>query len=145
MLLPERMRFGVVLLALITFLSALPMAWSQEVTANIVGTIKDPSGAPVPGVTVIATDTARGACLQGVAAHLDTRNVVSAHIVGLCRVDRAPGSIGGNHGDAGNRRPAGVFYGAYNVRGYFLAPSHRQGGQKSNQGKKDNAKPHPFW
>jgi hypothetical protein len=56
----QRMRFGVVLLALITFLAALPMAWSQEVTANIVGTIKDPSGAPVPGATVIATDTARG-------------------------------------------------------------------------------------
>ena len=56
----QRMRFGVVLLALITFLAALPMAWSQEVTANIVGTIKDPSGAPVPGATVVATDTARG-------------------------------------------------------------------------------------
>ncbi|HKU19487.1 MAG TPA: TonB-dependent receptor [Terriglobales bacterium] len=54
------MRFGVVLLALVTFLAALPMAWAQEVTANIVGTIKDPSGAPVPGATVNATDTARG-------------------------------------------------------------------------------------
>jgi hypothetical protein len=56
----EWMRFSVVLLALVTFLAALPVAWSQEVTASIVGTIKDPSGAPVPGVTVTATDTARG-------------------------------------------------------------------------------------
>src|SRR5579872_1165869 len=145
MLLPERMRFGVVLLALITFLSALPMAWSQEVTANIVGTIKDPSGAPVPGVTVIATDTARGTVYSAKTNDVGAYNISRIKVGSYTLKASAPGSIGGNHGDAGNRRPAGVFYGAYNVRGYFLAPSHRQGGQKSNQGKKDNAKPHPFW
>src|SRR5579863_6052346 len=80
MLLPERMRFGVVLLALITFLSALPMAWSQEVTANIVGTIKDPSGAPVPGATVIATDTARG------TVYTATTNDVGAYNISRIRV-----------------------------------------------------------
>jgi hypothetical protein len=52
------MSFFVVLLALVA-LTIIP-AWSQEVTANIVGTIKDASGAPVPGATVVATDTAHG-------------------------------------------------------------------------------------
>lgn len=35
-------------------------ALAQEVTASIVGTITDPSGAPVSGATVTATDTERG-------------------------------------------------------------------------------------
>lgn len=55
----ERLWFSFIVLALIT-LFTLPAAWSQEVTANIVGTVKDPSGAAVPGATVVATDTARG-------------------------------------------------------------------------------------
>jgi len=36
------------------------LAWSQEVTANIVGTVSDPSGAPVKGATATATDVDRG-------------------------------------------------------------------------------------
>ncbi|HJT00548.1 MAG TPA: TonB-dependent receptor [Terriglobales bacterium] len=63
--------FVVVLLALIA-LVILP-ARSQEVTANILGTIKDPSGAAVPGATVIATDTARG------TAYRTTSNDVGAY------------------------------------------------------------------
>ena len=39
---------------------ALQPAWSQEVTAAIVGTIADPSGAPIKGAKVVATDTQRG-------------------------------------------------------------------------------------
>jgi hypothetical protein len=35
-------------------------AGGQEVTANIVGTVADPSGAPIQGADVIATDTERG-------------------------------------------------------------------------------------
>jgi len=35
-------------------------AWGQEVTAAIVGTVTDPSGAPIKGATVTATDTERG-------------------------------------------------------------------------------------
>ena len=35
-------------------------ARAQEVTASIVGTVTDPSGAPVSGATVTATDTERG-------------------------------------------------------------------------------------
>ena len=37
-----------------------PHAWSQEVTANITGTVTDPSGAPIAGADVTATDTQRG-------------------------------------------------------------------------------------
>jgi hypothetical protein len=33
-------------------------AWSQEVTGAINGTITDPSGSPIVGATVTATDTA---------------------------------------------------------------------------------------
>jgi hypothetical protein len=39
---------------------ATRMAWSQEVTASIVGTVVDQSSAPIKGATVVATDTARG-------------------------------------------------------------------------------------
>jgi hypothetical protein len=35
-------------------------AWGQEVTATIVGTISDPSGAPIANADVVATDTERG-------------------------------------------------------------------------------------
>ena len=38
----------------------LTSAWGQEVTAAIVGTVTDPSGAPIKGATVTATDTDRG-------------------------------------------------------------------------------------
>lgn len=44
----------------LALLNAIPAAWSQEVTANIVGTITDPSGAPIKGADVVATDTERG-------------------------------------------------------------------------------------
>src|SRR5258708_37257657 len=37
-----------------------PFRWSQEVTANIVGTVLDPSGAPIKGAAVVATDVDRG-------------------------------------------------------------------------------------
>ena len=35
-------------------------SWSQEVTAAIVGTVVDPSGAPIKGATVTTKDTERG-------------------------------------------------------------------------------------
>jgi hypothetical protein len=44
----------------LALLNAIPAAWSQEVTANIVGTVTDPSGAPIKGADVVATDTERG-------------------------------------------------------------------------------------
>jgi hypothetical protein len=49
-----------VLLSFLLALAATPIAWGQEVTASIVGTITDPSGAPINGASVIATDTDRG-------------------------------------------------------------------------------------
>jgi hypothetical protein len=41
-------------------LAVAPCAVAQEVTAAINGTITDPSGAPIAGAAVTATDTARG-------------------------------------------------------------------------------------
>ena len=37
------------------------LALGQEVTASIVGTVTDPSGAPIKGADIAATDTDRGA------------------------------------------------------------------------------------
>ena len=54
----KSMRVGVVLL--VGMLGALQLAWGQEVTAAIVGTVSDPSGAPIKGATVVARDTERG-------------------------------------------------------------------------------------
>jgi Carboxypeptidase regulatory-like domain len=52
------MKIGTVLL--LGLLSVLQPAWGQEVTAAIVGTVTDPSGAPIKGATVVARDTERG-------------------------------------------------------------------------------------
>src|SRR5438128_5172156 len=52
------MRIGLCLL-LATLVFTLP-AWTQEVTAAIVGTVADPSGAPIKDATVTAKDTGRG-------------------------------------------------------------------------------------
>jgi Carboxypeptidase regulatory-like domain len=51
-------KLGIVLLAAVFALSS--MANSQEVTANIVGTVTDSSGAPIKGAAVVATDVDRG-------------------------------------------------------------------------------------
>jgi hypothetical protein len=48
------------ILLLVGMVSVLRPARSQEVTANIVGTVTDPSGAPVKGAAVVATDVDRG-------------------------------------------------------------------------------------
>src|ERR1700690_3891558 len=48
-----------IVLALV-LLNAVPAAWSQEVTAAVVGTVLDPSGAPIKGATVTARDVDRG-------------------------------------------------------------------------------------
>ena len=51
---------GLVLLLLAGVLGISQIAFSQEVTAAIVGTVSDPSGAPITGADVVATDTERG-------------------------------------------------------------------------------------
>lgn len=48
------------ILLLVGLLGAVVPAWGQEVTANIVGTVTDPSGAPIRGAAVTATDVDRG-------------------------------------------------------------------------------------
>jgi hypothetical protein len=52
--------FCCLLLVLVAIAAAFQCAWSQEVTAAIVGTVVDSSGAPIKGATVTATDADRG-------------------------------------------------------------------------------------
>src|SRR5690349_19784246 len=54
------LRGGFLLIALAAPFSLLVSAWGQEVTAAIVGTVTDPSGAPISGAMVTATDVDRG-------------------------------------------------------------------------------------
>ena len=49
-----------VVLTLVGLATMLTPAWGQEVTASIVGTVTDPSGAPIKGAEVKATDAERG-------------------------------------------------------------------------------------
>ena len=53
------------LLAILTVLA--PSAWSQEVTATIVGTITDQSGAAIAGATVKATSVDRGTSYEALS------------------------------------------------------------------------------
>lgn len=48
---------------LFTLVTGLQPAWAQEVTANITGTVTDPSGAAVQGATIKANDVDRGTVL----------------------------------------------------------------------------------
>src|SRR5438445_13725869 len=52
--------FAVVLLLFVAIVGSLAPLSAQEITAAIVGTVTDPSGAPVSGASVSATDTERG-------------------------------------------------------------------------------------
>jgi hypothetical protein len=49
-----------VLLTLVSFTAVFTPAWGQEVTASIVGTVTDPSGAAINAATVTARDKERG-------------------------------------------------------------------------------------
>jgi hypothetical protein len=51
---------GLSVLLLVGVLGVLQPAWGQEVTSAIVGTITDPSDAPIANATVTATDSERG-------------------------------------------------------------------------------------
>jgi len=57
------MRVGFVVVLLVGVLGVLQPAFGQEVTAAIVGTVTDPSGAPLKDASVVATDTERGTAL----------------------------------------------------------------------------------
>ena len=56
----RQLRFGLALMLLAGVMSVLKPALGQEVTAGITGTVTDPSGAPINGATIKATDTDRG-------------------------------------------------------------------------------------
>jgi hypothetical protein len=49
-----------VVLTLVGLVAVVTPAWGQEVTAGIVGTVTDSSGAPINGAAVLARDTERG-------------------------------------------------------------------------------------
>ena len=53
-------KFSLCLLLLVGTIGVTTAAWSQEVTAAIVGTVTDPSGAPIKGAAVTARDSERG-------------------------------------------------------------------------------------
>jgi len=57
---PQSKKLGLALVLLSAVLCTFSPAWGQEVTAAIVGTVTDPSGAPIKGATVVANDTDRG-------------------------------------------------------------------------------------
>lgn len=57
----KRLSWGLLLLlTLVVLAGCLTPAWSQEVTAGIVGTVTDPSGAPLNGASVTVQDNERG-------------------------------------------------------------------------------------
>lgn len=57
----KKLAFGsLVLVAMIGLSGVLTSAWAQEVTAAVVGTVTDASGAPIKEAAVTATDTDRG-------------------------------------------------------------------------------------
>ena len=51
---------GLALFLLIGLPGVIETAWGQEVTAAIVGSVVDPSGAPIKGAAIVARDTERG-------------------------------------------------------------------------------------
>jgi carboxypeptidase family protein len=64
------------LLAFVLLTTASPLMWSQEVTANIVGTVLDPSGAPIKGAAVVATDVDRGTVWNAVTNDAGAYNLL---------------------------------------------------------------------
>src|SRR5437667_41268 len=76
------MKIGFSLLLVIGALSVLEPAWSQEVTAGIVGTVVDPSEAPIKDATSTATDTQRG-----------TVRTVNTNDAGAYNITRVPVGI----------------------------------------------------
>jgi hypothetical protein len=70
------MKVGIVLL--LSLLGAMSTAWGQEVTAAIVGTVSDSSGAPIKGASVVARDTERG-----VVWNVETNDTGSFNILRL--------------------------------------------------------------
>ena len=66
-------------------------AWSQEVTAAIVGTVTDPSGAPINGASVTVTDTERGNMLTARTSDVGAYNVLRVPVGTYSLKVSAPG------------------------------------------------------
>lgn len=64
------------ILLVVGMVSVLQLARSQEVTANIVGTVTDPSGAPIKGATVVAADVDRGTIWNAVTNDAGAYNLL---------------------------------------------------------------------
>src|SRR5260370_16604633 len=56
----QSLGLGLVFMALAALLCSANVAWGQDVTAAITGTITDASGAPLAGATITAKDMDRG-------------------------------------------------------------------------------------
>jgi hypothetical protein len=67
---------GCILAAVAAFFVLTLPAWGQEVTANIVGTITDPTGAPLAGAEVTATDTERGTTWKATTNETGSYNIL---------------------------------------------------------------------
>src|SRR5216110_1999822 len=67
-----------VLIALLGIAVVAPTAWAQSTTAQISGTIKDQTGAVLPGVEITVTQTATGA--KRTAVTNETGNYVLASL-----------------------------------------------------------------
>src|ERR1700674_5606493 len=78
-------------LALVLLTMASPLMWSQEVTANIVGTVLDPSGAPIKGAAVVATDVDRGTVWNAVTNDAGAYNLLRLPIGAYTLKVTAPG------------------------------------------------------
>jgi Carboxypeptidase regulatory-like domain len=72
----KRLTWGMlVLLTLTVFAAFLTPAWSQEVTAGVVGTVTDPSGAPLNGAAVTVRNTEQGTVWTATTSDAGVYNV----------------------------------------------------------------------
>jgi hypothetical protein len=85
-----RMGLGLLLLAVMVVAMAGP-AWSQEVTAAIVGTVTDPSGAPINGASLTVTDTERGTVLTARTSDVGAYSVLRVPVGTYSLKVSAPG------------------------------------------------------
>ncbi len=81
----------IILAVLAAFVFVSTPAWGQEVTASIVGTVTDPSGAPIKGASVTATDTDRGTVWNGQTNEAGAYNLLRLPIGNYTLKVTAPG------------------------------------------------------
>jgi len=71
---------GAFLLVLTAMLGLIVPAWGQEVTASILGTVTDPSGAPINGAEVKATSIERGTSFTAKTNDTGLYNITRLHV-----------------------------------------------------------------